>query len=67
MQINSENLYYKDRVSFFERRQEFEKTLYSSPNFVPIIIEKNSNSTLPILDKNKYKIQFKKHSWWKGR
>lgn len=58
MEINSENLYYKDRISFFERKQECEKTLDSSPNFVPIILEKNSNSTLPILNKNKYKFFF---------
>ncbi len=56
----STHLYYKDRIPFLDRTLECKKAVETSPNFIPIIIEKNENSTLPSLRKNKLSIKKRK-------
>ena len=45
---------FKQRVSFEERKKESESKKASSPNFIPIILEKHKKSTLPLLPKHKF-------------
>lgn len=54
IQKNEEKSYFKNKFSFEERKFEAETTLKSSPNFIPIIIEKSNKSNLPNLEKIKY-------------
>lgn len=47
------NKRFKERVSFPERRKEAESKRKTSPNFIPIILERHKKCSLPILPKYK--------------
>lgn len=53
-QKKPEYIRFKQKVSFEERKKESEAKRTSSPNFIPIILEKHKKSTLPNLPKHKF-------------